>query len=168
MATFTFVHVLLSLVGIGSGLLVVAGLLNSKEFARWTQVFLATTLLTSVTGFFFPFHGFTPGIGVGILSIIILAIAIVARYIGRLAGAWRKGYVVTAVMALYFNVFVLVVQLFEKVPALQAIAPTQTELPFAATQIVVLALFVGLGIQATRRFHSAPPPAARAAAGGSR
>jgi len=168
MALFTVVHVLLSLAGIASGLLVLGGLLKNREFGRSTAVFLAATLLTSVTGFFFPFHGFTPAIGLGVVSLIALAIAIYSRYVRSLAEAWRRVYVVAAVTALYFNVFVLVVQLFQKVPSLKALAPTQTEAPFAVTQVAVLALFVVSGIQAARRFGVAPPPAAPAAARASR
>jgi hypothetical protein len=109
-----------------------------------------------VTGFFFPFHGFTPAIALGIMSLIVLAVAIFARYRRQLAGHWRWIYVVTAVMALYFNVFVLVVQTFEKIPALHAMAPTQTEQPFKLTQLIVLAIFVFLGIVAAIRFHPEP------------
>ena len=110
-------------------------------------------MLTSVTGFFFPFHGFTPAHGVGIISLLVLAVAIFARYPRQLAGHWRWIYVVTAVIALYFNVFVGVVQAFLKVPALHAMAPTQTEQPFKLTQLVVLAIFVLLGIVAAIRFR---------------
>jgi hypothetical protein len=158
MVLFTVVHVLLSLAGIAAGFLVLGGLLKNREFGRSTAVFLAATLLTSVTGFFFPFHGFTPAIGLGIVSLIALAIAIYARYVRTLAEAWRRIYVISAVTALYFNVFVLVVQVFQKVPSLKALAPTQTEAPFAVTQLAVLALFVVSGIQAARKFgvtHSA-------------
>ena len=164
MALFTVVHVLLSLAGIAAGFLVLGGLLISREFGRSTAVFLAATLLTSVTGFFFPFHGFTPAIGLGIVSLIALAIAIYSRYVRSLAEAWRKVYVIAAVTALYFNVFVLVVQLFQKVPFLKALAPTQTEAPFAVTQVAVLALFVVAGIRAARNFGVARPTAAVARA----
>jgi uncharacterized membrane protein SirB2 len=124
-------------------------------------VFLTTTVLTSVTGFGFPFKGATPAINVGIISLVILAIAIVARYARHLAGAWRKTYVVTAALALYLNVFVLVVQSFEKVPALKAAAPTQKEAPFLVAQLAVLALFIVLTVLAVKRFRNEPPSAAK-------
>jgi len=153
MSTFTAVHVLISLIGIVSGFVVVFGLLVSKRLGGWTAVFLVSTVLTSVTGFFFPFHGFLPSHAVGILSLIVLAIAIFARYGRHLAGAWRRIYVVTAVIAFYFNTFVLIVQLFQKVPALKAMAPTQSEAPFKVTQLLALALFVLVGIFATIKFR---------------
>src|SRR6185503_16869847 len=124
--TFTDVHVAISLVAILSGLVVLFGLLTGRRLDHWTSFFLATTVLTSVTGFFFPFHGFTPAIGLGIISLIVLAVAIYARYPRQLAGAWRWIYVVAALIALYFNVSVGVVQSFEKIPALHALAPAQT------------------------------------------
>ena len=151
---YTLLHVIISLIGIFSGLVVLFGLLGGKRLDCWTKWFLITTVLTSVTGFFFPFHGFTPAIGVGIISLLVLAVAIYARYPRQLAGHWRWIYVVTAVVALYFNVFVAVVQAFEKVPALKLMAPTQTEPPFKLTQLVVLALFVVLGIVAAIRFRN--------------
>jgi hypothetical protein len=153
---YTIVHTLISLVGIFTGFVVLFGLLAGKRLDGWTKWFLITTVLTSVTGFFFPFHGFTPAIALGIMSLIVLAVAIFARYPRRLAGHWRWIYVVTAVIALYFNVFVLVVQTFEKIPALHALAPTQTEPPFKLTQLVVLAIFVLLGIIAAIRFRPTP------------
>jgi hypothetical protein len=153
---YTIIHTLISLVGIFTGLVVLFGLLAGKRLDGWTKWFLITTVLTSVTGFFFPFHGFTPAIALGIMSLIVLAVAIFARYPRRLAGHWRWIYVVTAVIALYFNVFVLVVQTFEKIPALHALAPTQTEPPFKLTQLVVLAIFVLLGIAAAIRFRPTP------------
>jgi hypothetical protein len=153
---YTLLHVIISLIGIFSGLVVLFGLLGGKRLDGWTKWFLITTVLTSVTGFFFPFHGFTPAIGVGIISLLVLAVAIYARYPRQLAGHWRWIYVVTAVIALYFNVFVAVVQAFEKVPALKVMAPTQTEPPFKLTQLVVLALFVVLGIVAAIRFRNEP------------
>src|SRR6266481_8848914 len=127
MKAFTQIHVAISLIAIASGLVVMFGLLTRNRLDRWTALFLLTTVLTSVTGFFFPFHGFTPAIGVGIISLLVLAVAIYARYPGQLAGHWRWIYVVTAVIALYFNAFVAVVQAFEKVPALKVMAPSQTE-----------------------------------------
>ena len=153
---YTMVHVLISLLGIFTGLIVLFGMLAGKRLDGWTKWFLITTLATSVTGFFFPFHGFTPAIGVGIISLLVLAVAIYARYPRQLAGAWRWIYVVGAVISLYFNVFVLVVQSFEKIPALHAIAPTQTEQPFKLTQLIALAVFVLLGIVAVIRFHPEP------------
>ncbi len=156
LSAFTLFHVVLSLVGIASGFVVVYGLLTSKWFEGWTSVFLATTVATSVTGFLFPFHQFLPSHGVGILSLIVLAIAILARYRFRLAGGWRRTYVITAVIALYFNVFVLIVQLFLKVPALKAIAPTQSEPPFQVAQLAALLLFAWLGTRAAIKFHGEP------------
>jgi hypothetical protein len=153
MTTLTFVHVLLSLAGIASGVIVALGMLASKRLDGLTAVFLATTVLTSVTGFFFPYEGFKPSYVVGVLSLIVLTIAIFARYSRHSAGGWRRTYVITSVIALYLNVFVLVVQLFEKVPALKAMAPTQSEPPFKLAQLVVLALFVMLGIFAAIRFR---------------
>jgi hypothetical protein len=153
---YTVIHTLISLVGIFTGLVVLFGLLVGKRLDGWTKWFLITTVATSVTGFFFPFHGFTPAIGVGIISLLVLAVAIYARYPYRLAGPWRWIYVVTAVIALYLNVFVAVVQAFEKVPAMKVMAPTQTEPPFKLTQLVVLALFVVLGIVAAIRFRNEP------------
>src|SRR6266478_6758607 len=126
-ATYTFLHVLISLVGIVSGLIVMYGFLTGKRLEGLTAVFLTTTVLTSVTGFGFPFEHLLPSHKVGIISLVLLAVAILARYGLHLAGAWRWIYAVCATMALYLNVFVLVVQSFEKVPALKAMAPTQSE-----------------------------------------
>ena len=154
--TFTHVHVAISLAAILSGLVVLLGLLTGKRLDHWTSFFLLTTVATSVTGFFFPFHGFTPAIGVGIISLIVLAVAIVARYPRHLAGSWRVLYVIGATLALYLNVFVLIVQLFQNVPALKALAPTQSEPPFLVAQLAALILFVVLGILAAIRFHPAP------------
>lgn len=153
MATFTFVHVLLSLIGILSGIVVAFGLLGGKRLDGWTALFLVTTVLTSVTGFLFPFHRLLPSYVVGLVSLFILAIAIFARYGRKLAGVWRSTYVVAAMVALYLNVFVLVVQLFQKVPVLKAMAPTQSEPPFVVAQIAVLALFVMLSVFAAIRFR---------------
>jgi hypothetical protein len=152
-ATFTLLHVVISLVGIGSGFVVMYGLLTARRLDRWTVLFLAATVATSLTGFAFPNEHVTPGIVIGVLSLIVLAIAMVARYGLRMRGPWRSIYVISAAIALYFNVFVLVVQLFEKVPALRALAPTQKELPFSITQLLVLILFVVATIYATKRFR---------------
>jgi hypothetical protein len=157
---YTQIHVLISLIGILTGLVVLFGMLAGQSLNRWTKWFLITTVLTSVTGFFFPFHGFTPAIGVGIISLIVLAIAILARYSRQLAGHWRWIYVATAMIALYMNVFVLIVQSFEKIPALRVLAPTQTEPPFKLTQLVVLALFVVLAVVAAIKFRPALHPQA--------
>jgi hypothetical protein len=154
MDTLTLVHVVLSLIGISSGFVVVYGLLTAKRLDAWTALFLATTVATSVTGFLFPFHKFLPSHAIGILSLVVLAIAIFARYVRHLAGGWRRAYVITAVIALYFNVFVLIAQAFMKVPALKALAPTQSEPPFLIAQLVCLVLFVVLGIGAAKRFGS--------------
>ncbi len=155
-ATYTFLHVLISLVGIGSGFIVLFGLLTSKPLDGWTALFLATTVATSVTGFGFPFHRLLPSHILGILSLVVLAMAIAARYRFHLAGAWRAIYVVGAAVALYLNVFVLVAQAFQKVPGLKAIAPTQSEPPFLIAQLIVLALFVTLTILAVIRFRNEP------------
>jgi hypothetical protein len=146
LTALTIVHVVLSLVGIAAGFAVLYGFLTSKP-SPLTQLFLWTTVATSVTGFFFPFHGMTPGIEIGILSLIVLALAI------RAHSRWRKTYVISAMIALYFNTFVLIVQLFEKVPALTALAPTHSEPPFQIVQGVVLLLFIILTIRATMKYH---------------
>jgi len=153
--TLTFLHVAISLIGILSGVVVGFGLLAGKRMDRLTSLFLWTTILTSVTGFiFFPFHGVTPGIVVGILSLIVLAIAWVARYSKKMDGGWRKVYVITAMIALYLNVFVLIAQSFQKVPALHALAPTQSEAPFKIAQLCCLLLFVIWTILASMKFRS--------------
>lgn len=155
MNTFTQVHVAISLVAIFTGLIVLAGLIRSQRMNGWTAWFLITTVLTSVTGFFFPFKGVTPAIIVGIISLIVLAIAIAARYGSHLHGAARWVYIVSAVVALYFNCFVLVVQSFLHIPALHVLAPKGNEPPFAIAQGIVLLLFLVLGTLAVRRFHPA-------------
>jgi len=156
-ATFTLLHVLISLVGIGSGIVVMYGFLTSKRLDNWTALFLTTTALTSLSGFAFPNAHITPGIVIGILSMIILTLAVIARYPLRLKGSLRRIYVGAASLALYFNVFVLAVQSFEKVPALRALAPTQKEPPFAIVQLTVLAFFLGSTVQAVRRFRPESP-----------
>lgn len=152
--TFTLVHVIISLIGIGSGLIVVFGMLNGKLLHGWNGLFLLTTVLTSVTGFGFPFDHLLPSHKVAIISLVVLAIAIVARYVQHLVGGWRRGYAICAVIALYLNVFVLVVQTFLKVPAAHALAPTQKEPPFLIAQLVVMVIFIGLGVGAARKFRN--------------
>ena len=150
--TYTFLHVLISLIGIGSGLVVMFGFITGKRLDNLTAVFLTTTVLTSVTGFGFPFDHLLPSHILGIISLVVLAIAIPARYVFNLADSLRWIYVVGASMALYLNVFVLIAQLFMKVPALKALAPTQSEPPFLVAQLLVL-----LGtILAAKRFHLQP------------
>ena len=153
---FTILHVAISLIAIVSGLVVLFGMLGARRLPSWTALFLVTTILTSVTGFMFPINGLTPAIAVGVISIVILAIALMALYVKHLSGAWRWIYVTTALAALYFNVFVLIVQSFQKVPALQKLAPTQSEPPFSVTQGVVLVAFLVLGTMAARRFRPGP------------
>jgi hypothetical protein len=160
LAAFTFFHVVISLIGIGSGFVVAYGLLQSKRFDNWTALFLVTTIATSVTGFFFPVHHFMPSHAVGLLSLILLAFSVIARYRYKLAGAWRRTYATTAVIALYLNFFVLIAQSFQKIPALHALAPTQSEPPFAVAQLIALLLFALLGTRAAIQFRSEIPPAA--------
>jgi hypothetical protein len=149
-------HVLLSVVGIVSGLIVLYGLLAGGPFRGWTALFLATTILTSLSGFPLAPFGFDPARTVGVISLVLLALAVAAYYAFRLAGAWRWIYVGSAVAALYLNVFVAVVQAFQKLPPLHELAPTQSEPPFLVAQIAVLAIFVVLGIVAAIRFHPEP------------
>jgi hypothetical protein len=152
---FTLLHVAITLIAIASGLIVLFGMLGARRLPAWTALFLVTTILTSVTGFMFPIHGFTPALGVGIISMVILAIALLALYSKHLAGPWRWIYVATAVTALWFNVFVLIVQSFQKLSALHALAPTQSEPPFLIAQGVALAAFLVLGILAALKFRPA-------------
>jgi hypothetical protein len=159
-SAFTLLHVVLSLVGIVAGFVVLAGMFGSKTVNGWTALFLATTVLTSVTGFLFPSDKVLPSHIVGIISLIVLAIAIVALYAYRLARSWRWIYVAGAVIALYLNVFVLVAQAFNKVAFLRALAPTQSEPAFIVAQLVVFVIFVALGIRAVRSFHPETDPRA--------
>jgi magnesium-transporting ATPase (P-type) len=157
LSTFTIFHVLLSLTGIGTGFIVVFGLLAAQRLDGWTATFFATTVATSVTGFMFPFHGLTGGI----VSLLFLAVAVAARYRFHLAGGWRRTYAVTAVVALYLNVFVLIVQSFQKVPSLKALAPTQSEPPFQIAQLTALVLFTILAIGAAVKFRADEPISAQ-------
>jgi hypothetical protein len=150
---FTLLHVVITLVAIGSGLIVMGGMFASHRLPVATALFLFTTALTSVTGFLFPIHGLTPALGVGILACVILAVALFALYKEHLVGAWRWIFVLTAVASLYLNVFVIVVQSFVKVSALNALAPTQTEPSFAITQVVVLAIFILIALIAVIKFR---------------
>jgi hypothetical protein len=158
-AAFTQFHVLLSLIGIAAGFLVALAMLGARRLPVLTAVFLLATLATSVTGFMFHFVSFGPPEIVGVISLLVLTLAIVALYSLKLAGSWRWIYVAAALCALYLNVFVGVVQTFQKVPFFHALAPTQTELPFVVAQAVVLIAFVALGITAAHKYH--PAAAAR-------
>jgi hypothetical protein len=153
LATFTLLHVLISVVGIIAGLVVLGGMLAGARLDGWTALFLATTTLTSITGFFFPSSAITPAHIVGGLSLVVLAGSLAARYWMKLQRGWRTTYVITAVVAIYLNTFVLVVQLFAKTQALAQLAPTQQEAPFALTQAAILGLFVWLGWAAVRGFR---------------
>ena len=150
---FTAFHVALSLLGIFAGFVVVAGLLASRCLDGWTSVFLGSTLLTSVTGCLFPIHGITPGLIFGVLSLILLGVAIYGRYQRHLEGGWRRTYAISSVIALYLNFFILIVQLFEKVPALKALAPTKSEAPFKLAQLSALVLFIVLTVLSAVRFR---------------
>jgi hypothetical protein len=150
---YTIVHTLISLWAIFTGFVVLFGLLAGNRLDGWTRWFLITAVATTVTGFFFPYHGVTPAIKLGIISSVVLLVTIYARYAKHLAGAWRWIYVVGAVISLYFNIFVGIVQSFEKIPALHAMAPTQTEQPFKLTQLIALALFILLTVISGIKFH---------------
>ena len=154
-AAFTQLHVLISLIGIAAGLLALFGLLGGKLYRLLTTLFLLTTVATSLTGFLFPFNGITPGIILGVLSLIVLVLAIVALYVKKLDGPWRGIYAVSACVAFYFNFFVLIAQSFAKVPALHSFAPTQQSPGFAVTEGVVLLVFILLTIRAYKKFHPA-------------
>ena len=153
---FTLIHVVLSLVGLVAGLVVAGGLAGGRRLDRWALVFLVTTVLTSVTGFGFPFVTLLPSHIVGIVSLVVLAGVIVAQYVKHFAGAWRRSYAVGVVLATYLNTFVLITQLFRRLPALIVAAPTQSEPPFAITQVLVLVLFVWLAVVADKGFSAAP------------
>jgi hypothetical protein len=154
-STFTLLHVIISLIAIATGLVAAAGLLQRRLIPRWTGVFLTTTVATSVTGFFFH-SKFGPPQAVGVISLIVLAMAIYALFVRKLTARWRTVYVVSAVLSLYLNVFVAVVQTFQKIAPFHALAPTQTEPPFAVAQGTVLLVFVIAGVAAVRRFRPAP------------
>ncbi len=160
LSAFTQLHVIISLVGIVSGLVVLCDMLGGRMRGGWTAVFLVTTILTSVTGFMFPFKAIGPPHVVGAISLALLALSVLGLYVSGLSGSWRWIYVVTAVASLYLNVFVGVVQAFQKLSFLTPLAPTQSEPPFVATQLLVLVAFIVLGIRAVARFH--PGRAARA------
>ena len=155
LATFTIFHTIISLVAIATGLIVMLGMWASNRMPAMTAVFLVTTILTSVTGFMFPFKAFGPPHAVGVISLVVLLFTVLGLYAYRLAGRWRAIYVSTAVLALYLNTFVLVVQVFQKIPFLNQFAPKGNEPPFAVAQGVVLVLFVLAGWRAVKKFH--PP-----------
>ncbi len=154
LSTYTIIHVIISLIGIGTGFIVLYGLINSKLLGSWNVAFLVTTVLTSVTGFGFPNTKGTPGIVLGVLSLIVLAIAIAALYAFHLRGPWRRTYAISTMIALYFNVLVLIAQLFEHTPALHTLAPTGTEAPFKVAQLLLLILFIVLITAAAKKFRS--------------
>ena len=154
-SAYTWVHVIISVIGIVTGFVVIKGMLASQRLDNWTAAFLATTALTSLSGFGFPFTKLLPSHIVGIISLVVLLIAIVARYAFDMNGPWRPTYVVTALVAQWLNVFVLVAQLFNKVKLLQPLAPTQSEPPFLAAQTVVMLLFIFTSIAALRHFRPA-------------
>jgi hypothetical protein len=160
---FTMLHVIISLVGIASGIVVAYGMVSSKDRIFWTGLFLSTTMLTSLTGFLFPFNGFLPSHAFGIISVVVLAIALFALYSRHLSGVWRWIYITCALIALYLNMFVGVVQSFQKIAFLQPLAPTQSELPFAVAQIGLLIAFLVLGYFSITRFR--PTVAAQGPAG---
>ena len=152
LSAFTACHVILSLIGIATGVVVLYGWTTARSFERWITIFLITTIATSVTGFLFPFHKFMPSHALGILSLLVLAVALAVRYKQQ----WRRTFLVTSTLALFLNFFVLIAQLFQKVPALNAFAPTQSEPPFLATELLALILFAAAGTLAvTKRSREA-------------
>jgi hypothetical protein len=153
MSALTSIHVVISLIAIVAGLAVAGGLLTNRRLDKWTGLFLSTTVLTSATGYLFSVDRLLPSHVVGAISLVALAIAIVARYPKQLAGRWRVTYIVTALLSLYLNLFVLVAQGFLKVPALNQLAPTQSEPPFLIAQVAVLAAVIAIGIRSARKFH---------------
>ena len=153
LTTFTMLHVSISLIGIVAGLVAMIGWLKSDPSRIPTAIFLATTILTSVTGFLFPFTKLLPSHIVGIISLVMLAIATLALYGRRLSGIWRPIFAVTAMLSLYLNVFVLIVQAFLKIPPLKVLAPTQTEPVFLVAQGSAFLLFIVLAILTTVRFR---------------
>jgi hypothetical protein len=157
LSTFTTLHVIISLIGIVTGIVVVLGMLSGRKLGGWTAMFLATTVLTSATGFLFPFTKLLPSHVVGIISLVVLAAVVLALYVFRLDGPWRWIYVAGAVLALYLNAFVAVVQAFQKLAFLQPLAPTQAEAPFIVAQVAVLAIFAALGFLAVKRFRPLMP-----------
>jgi len=150
---FAFVHVVITLIAMIAGLIAIFGMIGNNRRDGVTAIFLLFTVLTSVTGFLFPIHGLTPALILGIMSMVVLVIAVAARYLYAMQGAWRWIYVVTAVVAQYFNSFVLVVQSFLKFPALHALAPQGNEPPFAIAQGLVLLFYIVLGYLAVKRFR---------------
>jgi hypothetical protein len=152
---FTGIHVVLSLIGIAAGFMVLFGMMGGKKLPSWTAWFFISNILTDVTGFLFPFKGITPGIIIGFLSLVVLAVAMIGYYVKRLAGSWRARYIITTAIALWFNVFVLIVQSFEKIQALKDIAPTQASPVFGITQLAALVLLIILTVVAYRRFRPA-------------
>jgi len=155
LSAFTLLHVIISLVAIAAGLIVIFAMLRNGNPPGWVALFLVTTILTSVTGFMFPLKAIGPPHIVGAISLVVLALALLALYGRGLAGAWRWVYVVTSILALYLNVFVAVVQAFQKLAPFRQLAPTQTEPPFAIAQLLVLMLFIAFGYFAVKRFHPA-------------
>ena len=156
---FTVLHVVISLIAIAAGFVVVFGMFSSNRLRGWTALFLAATILTTVTGFLFPINGFTPALAFGVISSVLLAAALLALYAYGLAGAWRWIYVASAILALYLNVVVGIVQSFQNLAFLRPLAPTQSEPPFLVAQVVVMVIFIVLGIAAVIKFH----PEAKAA-----
>jgi len=155
-STFTLIHVIISLVGIASGLVVALDLLRGQANSAWNGLFLGTTIATSVTGFFFG-SKFGPPHAIGVLSLVVLAVACYALAARHLTGRWRTVYIITALTSLYFNAFVGVVQAFQKIDFLHALAPTQAEPPFAIAQGIVLVMFVVAGVVAVKRSRVATP-----------
>jgi hypothetical protein len=156
MPPLTLVHVIISLIGIASGFIVMFGMFAGKRLDGWTAIFLVLTILTSVTGFvFFPFEKITPGIILGVLSLVLLAVAVYARYPAKMAGGWRSAYVVTAILAQWFNVFVLIAQIFQKVPAAKALAPTPNAPAFLIIQTIVMVIFIVLIVMTVKKFRTA-------------
>lgn len=155
LANFTILHTVISLIAIATGLVVLYGWLQGRAGAGLTAAFLVTTVLTSVTGFMFPFNGLLPSHITGIISLVVLAPALYALYGRHANGGWRRVYLITATIALYLNCFLLVVQIFQNIPFVRPLAPTQSEPPFLVAQIAVLIVFVTLGWLAVRRFRPA-------------
>jgi hypothetical protein len=153
---FTKIHVAISLIGIASGAVLALAMMAGRFLSKVNTLFLVTTILTSVTGFFYPIHGLTPGLVLGVVSLFVLAFTLLAYYSKHMLGVWRRVFVLTAIFALYLNCFVLVAQSFQKIPALHALAPTGTEGPFKLTQLVLLVVTIVVMVIADKKFRPIP------------